>query len=281
MRKFRPAGTGVRLVKSRFHCMFRAKPVRVTMGRQQRSNNLCFVLLLLFFGARFICAAESHQLCFTYGCFDSSDTELYVTLDDDKLYYADFKNNASVWDSKIETMKYKYTYTTSEYAAICRTVCKKDIHRWKPDPDVRRTKDPPDVMMYSKDDVIEDVENTLVCFANNFFPPSINIRWTRNDKQVAVEDPFVKTISNSEGAFHVFSYLNFVPKQGDIYSCTVEHEALEEPKTRFWDVETEKMSMGPSVFCALGLTLGLLGIAAGTFLFVKGNQYCYNADIVG
>ncbi|XP_043957086.1 H-2 class II histocompatibility antigen, A-Q alpha chain-like isoform X1 [Gambusia affinis] len=261
--------------------MFRTKRLRVTMGQQWRLKYLCFVLLLLFFGARFVCAAGSHQLCFTYGCFDSSDTQLYVTLDDDELYHADYKNNASVWNSKMETVQSKYTDTAREYAAICRTTCMKDIHRWKPDPDVRRTKDPPDVMMYSKDEVIEDVENTLVCFANNFFPPVINIRWTKNDKQVAMEDPFIKTISNSDGTFQVFSYLTFVPKQGDIYSCTVEHEALDEPKTRFWDVETEEKSVGPTVFCAFGLTLGLLGIAAGIFLFVKGNQYCNNTDNVG
>uniref|UniRef100_A0A3B3UUE5 H-2 class II histocompatibility antigen, A-U alpha chain-like n=1 Tax=Poecilia latipinna TaxID=48699 RepID=A0A3B3UUE5_9TELE len=203
-----------------------------------------------------------HQLCFTYGCFDSSDTQLYVTLDDDEIFYADYKNNTSVWDEKIATLKYRYTSTAREYVEICRTVCNKDIHRWKPDPDNHKT-----------NEVIEDVENSLVCFANNFFPPAIDIRWTKNDKEVAVEDPFIKTISNSDGTFHVFSYLNFVPKQGDIYSCTVEHEALEEPKTRFWDVETEEMSVGPTVFCALGLTLGLLGTAAGTFFFVKGNQY--------
>uniref|UniRef100_A0A3B5KRD5 Ig-like domain-containing protein n=1 Tax=Xiphophorus couchianus TaxID=32473 RepID=A0A3B5KRD5_9TELE len=144
--------------------------------------------------------------------------------------------------------------------------------------------DPPEVIIYTKDEVIEDVENSLMCFAKNFFPPAINIRWTKNDKQVAVEDPFIKTISNSEGTFHVFSYLNFVPKQGDIYSCTVEHEALQEPKTRFWGekvffsvaskLKLSLLVMGPTIFCALGLTLGLLGVGAGTFLLVKGNQYC-------
>uniref|UniRef100_A0A3B3UVH7 Ig-like domain-containing protein n=1 Tax=Poecilia latipinna TaxID=48699 RepID=A0A3B3UVH7_9TELE len=193
---------------------------------------------------------ECHQLCFTYGCFDSNDTQLYVTLDDDELYYADFKNNASVFDDKIiSSVRSKYAY---KYGEICQH--------------------PPEVIIYTKDEVIEDVENSLVCFANNFFPPAIDIRWTKNDKEVAVEDPFIKTISNSDGTFHVFSYLNFVPKQGDIYSCTVEHEALEEPKTRFWG--EREMSVGPTVFCALGLTLGLLGTAAGTFFLVKGNQYC-------
>lgn len=38
---------------------------------------------------------------------------------------------------------------------------------------------------------------------------------------------FIKAMSNSDGTFHVFSYLN---NEGDIY--TAQHEALDEPKTR-------------------------------------------------
>uniref|UniRef100_A0A8C6LV53 Immunoglobulin C1-set domain-containing protein n=1 Tax=Nothobranchius furzeri TaxID=105023 RepID=A0A8C6LV53_NOTFU len=67
---------------------------------------------------------------------------------------------------------------------------------------------PPDVIIYPRNEVVTDEENTLICFINNFFPPKIRIK-----------------------SFHIFSSLNFVPKDGDIYSCTVEHEALEEPKS--------------------------------------------------
>ena len=39
------------------------------------------------------------------------------------------------------------------------------------------------------------------------------------------------------------------------------------------DVETDEISNAPDVFCGLGLVLGLLGVPAGIFFFVKGNQY--------
>uniref|UniRef100_A0A3Q2E5U9 Ig-like domain-containing protein n=1 Tax=Cyprinodon variegatus TaxID=28743 RepID=A0A3Q2E5U9_CYPVA len=84
----------------------------------------------------------------------------------------------------------------------------------------------PEMIVYPRDELIEDEENTLVCFINKFYPPALNISWTKNNKEVAVENPFFKIVSNSDGTFHVFSYLNFVPKQGDIYSCTVKHETL-------------------------------------------------------
>lgn len=94
--------------------------------------------------------------------------------------------------------------------------------------------EPPEIIIYPRDEVIEEEENTLICFINHFFPPSINIKWTKNDIDITVEDPFDKCINNPDGTFHVFSYLNFVPKEGDIYGCTVEHASLEKPQTKFW-----------------------------------------------
>ncbi len=40
----------------------------------------------------------------------------------------------------------------------------------------------------------------------------------------------------------------------------------------FPDVEVAIPSVGPAVFCGVGLTLGLLGVAMGTFFIVKGNK---------
>ena len=41
------------------------------------------------------------------------------------------------------------------------------------------------------------------------------------------------------------------------------------------EVEKDEVTTnsGPAVFCGLGLTFGLLGVAAGTFFFVKGRLY--------
>ena len=39
------------------------------------------------------------------------------------------------------------------------------------------------------------------------------------------------------------------------------------------DVEEQQQpGVGPAVFCGLGLTVGLLGVAAGTFFLIKGNE---------
>lgn len=38
------------------------------------------------------------------------------------------------------------------------------------------------------------------------------------------------------------------------------------------DVQVSQPSVGPAVFCGVGLTVGLLGVAAGTFFLIKGNE---------
>lgn len=40
----------------------------------------------------------------------------------------------------------------------------------------------------------------------------------------------------------------------------------------FAAVEVKQPGVGPAVFCGLGLTFGLLGVAAGTFFLIKGNE---------
>nr|XP_055024187.1 H-2 class II histocompatibility antigen, A-B alpha chain-like isoform X2 [Misgurnus anguillicaudatus] len=77
---------------------------------------------------------------------------------------------------------------------------------------------------------------------------------------------------NKDGTMNVFSKLSFIPVEGDIYSCTVEHKALEQPQTRIWEVEIKESSYGPSVFCGVGLSLGLIGSAVGIFFIVKGSN---------
>ena len=73
----------------------------------------------------------SYELCHTYGCFESSDTQLTVTLDGDEVYYADFKKGVLVWESRLATMLHiSWAYQDAVYY---RSICKSNLLRWKPD----------------------------------------------------------------------------------------------------------------------------------------------------
>ena len=94
--------------------------------------------------------------------------------------------------------------------------------------------DAPQVVLYPKDEVELAVINTLVCFVNHFHPPPVNIKWAKNNVEVTGGVVTDQYIPHTDVTFYQFSYLTFTPQEGDIYSCTVEHLALESPLTRIW-----------------------------------------------
>lgn len=106
-----------------------------------------------------------------------------------------------------------------------------------------------------------------------FYPPSLSISWTKNNVNVTEGMSLSQYHPRTDGTFNIFSTLKFTPAEGDIYSCTVNHRALQgQPQTKIWDVEVALPGVGPAVFCGMGLTLGLLGVAAGTLFLIKGKS---------
>uniref|UniRef100_A0A673IF07 Ig-like domain-containing protein n=1 Tax=Sinocyclocheilus rhinocerous TaxID=307959 RepID=A0A673IF07_9TELE len=82
---------------------------------------------------------------------------------------------------------------------------------------------PPSTQLYTKSDVKLGVENTLICSVTNFHPPPVNISWTRNGEAVSEQDVSeTQYYSNPDFSFRLFSYLNFRPERGDIYTCSVQ-----------------------------------------------------------
>lgn len=82
--------------------------------------------------------------------------------------------------------------------------------------------------------------NTLFCSANHFYPPTINFTWTKNEVEVTDGVINLRYSHNSDGTFHRISTLSFSPKEGDIYSCTVQHQASRQAVTRSWGKFSEK-----------------------------------------
>ncbi|XP_075994897.1 H-2 class II histocompatibility antigen, A-K alpha chain-like [Genypterus blacodes] len=186
-----------------------------------------------------------------------------MTLDGDRLYYEDHKKGALVWDPRLSDFKVPGFFDEEqEYQHFCQF----HLERAKQEESVTKTRYPPEISIYPRDEPVKEEENTLICFIHHFFPPLINVTWTKNNVEVTTEAAFLKSVPNPDGTFHFFSSLTVVPSEGDIYACTVEHEALEKPQSRFWDLTSSESSLGPTVFCGFGLSLGLLGFFCGIFL---------------
>ncbi|XP_055773630.1 H-2 class II histocompatibility antigen, A-U alpha chain-like [Salvelinus fontinalis] len=212
-----------------------------------------------------------HIDLFIAGCSDSDAVNMYG-LDGEEMWYADFKKGEGVvaLPPFADQIGFPGFY---EQAVGNQEIQKgnlaKCIKAYKNPPE---TIAPPHSSIYPRDDVELGVENTLICHVSGFFPPPVRVRWTRNNQNVTEGGRISTPYPNTDVTFNQFSSLTFTPEEGDIYGCTVEHKGLTEPLTRIWEPEVSQPSVGPAVFCGVGLTLGLLGVATGTFFLIKGNQ---------
>ncbi|XP_029958206.1 H-2 class II histocompatibility antigen, A-U alpha chain-like [Salarias fasciatus] len=218
-----------------------------------------------------------HEITYVVGCFKDGPVQVQFEFDSEEMIYADFDNSTLVYTfpsffmfDPTKVFDTEHVFRNARKAKkSCPLVLTYVIGEEKHPPE---NTDPPDSVLYSAEEVKFGAENTLVCFVNHFFPPSIKVSWTKNNQPVSEGVSLSRYYPNSDGTFHQFSTLKFTPNKGDIYSCTVEHEALKSPKTRIWesDVVHESDSVGWDIYCALGLGFGFLGVAIGTFLIVKG-----------
>ncbi|XP_037618743.1 H-2 class II histocompatibility antigen, A-U alpha chain-like isoform X4 [Sebastes umbrosus] len=198
------------------------------------------IVVLVLSGVLCVSAEGLHQDIHILGCSEV-DGEFMYGLDGEELWYADFKNNRGVdpQPSFVDHMSYPEGVLESAKASlqICRTNLQNHRGGFK---DLPQEKDAPSSpMIYTHDNVDLGQENILICHVTGFFPAPVNVSWTKNGEKVTVGTTINVPMINKDGTYNQFSTLKFTPQLGDIYSCEVEHLALEQPLTRIWDVEVE------------------------------------------
>ncbi|XP_066427298.1 H-2 class II histocompatibility antigen, A-U alpha chain-like [Molothrus aeneus] len=130
----------------------------------------------------------------------------------------------------------------------------------------------PEVAVFPKHPVEQDEPNILICSVTKFWPPVLGLVWFRNGARVTegvLETPFYP---DRDFSFRKFSYLPFIPEPGDYYDCKVEHEGLKAPIKTHWEpqIQAPASEATETAICALGLAVGIVGIAAGTILIIRG-----------
>uniref|UniRef100_A0A8C1S535 Si:busm1-194e12.11 n=1 Tax=Cyprinus carpio TaxID=7962 RepID=A0A8C1S535_CYPCA len=203
----------------------------------------------------------------------ATNEEIMLGFDEEELVHADFnqKREVETLPDFGDPINWRGFY---EYSVREREISRYNLALWtkvfKSQPPEM---DAPHTSIYLKDDVELGVQNALICHVTGFYPPSLSISWTVNNANVTEGISLSQYRPRADGTFNIFSTLKFTPAEGDIYSCTVNHRALQgQPQTKTLDVDVALPSVGPAVFCGVGLTLGLLGVATGTFFLVKGNN---------
>uniref|UniRef100_A0A8C9XHS7 Ig-like domain-containing protein n=1 Tax=Sander lucioperca TaxID=283035 RepID=A0A8C9XHS7_SANLU len=197
------------------------------------------------------------------GCSET-DGEVMYGMDGEEAWYSDFKNKKGVLVLPSFADSVRVPEGLYEESVVSLQGCKNALKLAR-----GAFKNLPLEQDSSQNVSLKLEKNTLICYVTGFYPAPVNFYWTKNGENVTQGTSTNVPYPNKDGSFNQFSRLEFIPQLGDIYSCTVKHLALDQPLTRIWDVEKTQPGIGPEIFCGLGLTVGLLGVAAGTFFLIK------------
>uniref|UniRef100_A0A671MZB4 Rano class II histocompatibility antigen, A beta chain-like n=1 Tax=Sinocyclocheilus anshuiensis TaxID=1608454 RepID=A0A671MZB4_9TELE len=229
-------------------------------------------------------SAEFEHEAFLYAACSDVEEEFYIGYDEEEFGHVDFRQKRAV--ETLPDFEGQKNITFPRFYEIGSDAivgCKRDlpifIQTFKSLP---LEMDAPQTSIYPKDDVELGVQNTLICHATGFYPPSVNISWTNNNVIVTEGISLSQYRPRTDDTFNIFSTLKFTPAEGDIYSCTVNHKALQgQPQTKIWgDVNkpmiydwgkmrhiglvSNKVAIGAS-----GLVLGIIITATGLIYFKK------------
>ncbi|CAI5685718.1 unnamed protein product [Oreochromis niloticus] len=232
-----------------------------------------WVLLLVLSSVLCVSADGRYEMNSVSGCSDT-DGEDVLILDDEVVWYADFYKQKGVDSLPAFADHPHWQEGMYEEAVANQQICRQNLKMARSAmKDFPKERDAPSsVAIYTTLNVEMGVQNTLICHVTGFYPAPVNFTWTKNTKKVVEGTSITVPLSNKDGTFTQTSKLDFVPKLGDLYACRVEHVSLTQPLTKIYDVEVDERIepiLGPAIFCGVGLTVGVLGVAAGIYLFIR------------
>uniref|UniRef100_A0A673HIL2 Ig-like domain-containing protein n=1 Tax=Sinocyclocheilus rhinocerous TaxID=307959 RepID=A0A673HIL2_9TELE len=230
--------------------------------------------LLKTFSSTLSIHTEGHHLV---GCSDTEREDMYG-LDGEEIYYYNFNKNKAVVAIPEFADSVSFRFPTDFEPCVYSTKICKDFLALFTNNYVHQAEqtDPPQTSIYPRDDVVVSVENTLICHVTGFFPPPVRVSWSKNNVNVTENITLSQYRPSSDGTYNLFSMLKIIPLEGETYSCTVNHKALQQPQTKIW--EAVLPGIGPSAFCGVGLTLGLFGVVTGAYFCIKAHTSKSNMD---
>ncbi|CAM2095029.1 HLA class II histocompatibility antigen, DR alpha chain-like isoform X2 [Caretta caretta] len=196
--------------------------------------------------------------------------EFMFEFDQDEILHVDLERKEAVWRLPEFT---KFASYEAQGGLANIAVDKQNLEIMIQSTNHTRTENvPPEVTVFPKGPVELGEPNVLICFVDKFFPPVLSVTWLKNGQEVTGGVYETDFYARQDYAFRKFSYLPFLPSQGDFYDCRVEHGGLPEPFTKHWEaqVPTPVPETTETLVCALGLAVGIIGIIAGTILIIKG-----------
>ncbi|XP_071469597.1 HLA class II histocompatibility antigen, DP beta 1 chain-like isoform X2 [Marmota flaviventris] len=113
--------------------------------------------------------------------------------------------------------------------------------------------------------------NMLVCHVTDFYPGNIKVRWFLNGQEETAGVVATELIRNGDWTFQIMVMLEMTPKQGDVYTCHVEHPSLNSPVTVEWKAQSDS-ARNKTLTGVGGFVLGLIFLVVGVFMHKRSKK---------
>uniref|UniRef100_A0A3Q0SXN6 Ig-like domain-containing protein n=1 Tax=Amphilophus citrinellus TaxID=61819 RepID=A0A3Q0SXN6_AMPCI len=189
-------------------------------GLNMDSSLVLLTLAFTVFTA-LLCVSSSavHDEMLFYGCFESGDGQVQLHWDGNQITYADFKKKHAVWTAPLIEDLEKQIAVKMDKSPMELKDRKLAVLILTASPE------PP---------LTEHMFTTLYCHIRHFYPPSINVTWTRNGVQVTEGTSLSNLYPQTDGTFSLLAGFSFRPQSGDVLNCNVQHRALSSPLITTW-----------------------------------------------
>ncbi|XP_075042592.1 class I histocompatibility antigen, F10 alpha chain-like [Mixophyes fleayi] len=105
----------------------------------------------------------------------------------------------------------------------------------------------------------------LQCLVYGFHPRDVDVKWMRNGRDEVPSDEVKQILPNPDGTYQTRVTVEVIPRDGDSYSCYVDHSSLEETLNVLWEPKDNSSS-----YVIIGVIIAaiLVVVIAGIVLFV-------------
>ncbi|XP_044161664.1 H-2 class I histocompatibility antigen, Q9 alpha chain-like isoform X2 [Bufo gargarizans] len=112
----------------------------------------------------------------------------------------------------------------------------------------------------------------LHCQVYGFHPRAVHVKWMKNGDDVPDYET-TRTLPNPDGTYQIRVSAEVIPKEGESYSCYVDHSSLDEPLNVVW--EPSNPSVWVTAVVVAVVVLILLAAAIGGFVLYRRKKAGY------
>ncbi|KAG9469693.1 class I histocompatibility antigen, F10 alpha chain-like [Eleutherodactylus coqui] len=118
----------------------------------------------------------------------------------------------------------------------------------------------------------------LHCLVYGFHPRAVDVKWMKNEVDDVPTYQTTHVLPNPDGTYQIRVSVEVTPKEGDSYSCYVDHSSLGAPLLVNWEPERPSVWV-TSVVIAAVVVIALLGVAIVGVLLYRKKASGYKATI--